>query len=139
MAKSLSERIADRVRKAAASKTATEKNLAAFLAVRDDVRTALDDGWTVKLVWSTLRDEGKITVSYEAFRGYVNRLIVRPPAAAVGTSAPTGAPTPSMPPSGGTDLARPTPSADQAKSPAIVQPGQQGFQFQATPNKGDLV
>lgn len=62
MAKSLSERIAQRV--SAKQPSRTGKNRASFLAVRDDVRKALDDGWPVKVIWDTLRDEGKIEFGY---------------------------------------------------------------------------
>jgi hypothetical protein len=51
------------------------KNRAAFLAVRDDVREAINDGWPVIAIWGTLYEEGKVSFSYETFRMYVNRLI----------------------------------------------------------------
>lgn len=51
-------------------------NRAAFLALRDDICTAMADGWPVKRIWETLRDQGKIGFSYPAFTGYVNRLIL---------------------------------------------------------------
>lgn len=73
MAKTLSARISERVRSQVPNQKA--KNRAAFLAHRDDIRQALDDGWAVKVIWATLKDEGKITFSYQAFTGYVNRLI----------------------------------------------------------------
>jgi hypothetical protein len=44
--------------------------------VRDDVKQALDDGWPRKAIWETLHEEGKIAFSYQAFRTYVNRLIL---------------------------------------------------------------
>ena len=53
----------------------TGKNRASFLAVREDVRKALNDSWPVKAIWDSLRDEGKIEFGYDAFIGYVNRLI----------------------------------------------------------------
>ena len=74
MALNLSARIAKR-NELQKNTTRNARNLAAFLAVRLDVKEALDDGWPVKTIWETLHDEGKITVSYQAFRGYVNRLI----------------------------------------------------------------
>ena len=76
MAKSFSEHIALRV--SARQPSRTGKNRASFLAVRNDVRKALDDGWPVKAIWDTLRDEGKIEFGYDAFIGYVNRLIRNP-------------------------------------------------------------
>lgn len=74
MAKSLSERIAERAAKKKPSRNA--QNRAAFLAIRGDVTQALNDGWPVKTIWQTLHEESKITFSYQAFRGYVNRLIL---------------------------------------------------------------
>lgn len=74
MAKSLSERIAERSKKKSPSRNA--QNRAAFLAIREDIKQALDDGWPVKSIWETLHEEGKVTFSYQAFRGYVNRLIL---------------------------------------------------------------
>lgn len=73
MAKSLSERIAERMR--TKRPTGAAKNRAAFLAVRSDVKTAMDDGWPVKVIWETLREEGKISFGYDAFISYVNQLI----------------------------------------------------------------
>ena len=72
MAKSLSARIAQRKAQGARNR----KNKAAFLAVRDQVRKALDDGWSMFAIWETLHDEKKILTSYESFRRHVNRLIV---------------------------------------------------------------
>ena len=72
MAKSLSARIAQRQAQGARN----GKNKAAFLAVRDQVRKALDDGWSMFAIWETLHDERKILTSYESFRRQVKRLIV---------------------------------------------------------------
>jgi hypothetical protein len=74
MAKRLSARIAERTGRKTPSRSG--KNRAAFLAVRDDVKEAIDDGWPVKEIWETLYEEGKVSFSYEAFRTYVNRLIL---------------------------------------------------------------
>lgn len=73
MAKELSARIAQRTKGKPPSRHG--QNRAAFLAVRDDVKKAVDDGWPVKHIWETLHEEGKISFSYEAFRTYVIRLI----------------------------------------------------------------
>lgn len=47
----------------------------AFLAIRSDVVTALEAGYSIKTVWAFLKDEGRITSSYEAFRRHVQRHI----------------------------------------------------------------
>jgi hypothetical protein len=74
MAKRLSVRIAERTGRKTASRNG--RNRAAFLAVRTDVKQALDDGWPVKVIWETLHEEGKIAFSYAAFCRYVKRLVV---------------------------------------------------------------
>ena len=74
MRKTLSERVAMRAAKKKPSRRAV--NRGAFLAMRSEVKQALDDGWPVKTIWETLQDEGLITFSYQSFRGYANRLIL---------------------------------------------------------------
>jgi len=123
MAKSLSDRIAFR----ASTKNPSQagKNRAAFLAVRDDVRHAMSDGWPVKLIWETLREEGKITFSYDAFNGYVNRLI---------RGTETTEPSSANPPSAKSVK---TDTRAQKTAPKPVQPIG-GFHFNPTPNKEEL-
>jgi hypothetical protein len=53
-------------------------NRAAFLALRQDIKDAMADGWNVMSIWETLHEEGKVSFGYEAFRKYVNRLILLP-------------------------------------------------------------
>ncbi len=73
MGNSLSEQIAAKqmIRKAFAKSV----NKAAFLALKNDIASVLADGWSVKLVWETLVEEGKISFSYKTFCGYIARLI----------------------------------------------------------------
>ncbi len=81
MAKSLYDILAER----AARKPLNQKarNRAAFLANMEEIRQALDDGWSVKDVWEALREEGRIPFGYQAFLGYVKRLIRSQPADSV--------------------------------------------------------
>ncbi len=70
---SLSARIAAR---AVSKKTSiSAQNRAAFLVVREDVRLALNDGWSSKTIWETLLEEEKISCSYPTFNSYVTKLI----------------------------------------------------------------
>ena len=78
MTKNLSARIAERATIKKPSRNG--QNRAAFLALRGDVKQAIDDGWPVKLIWETLREEGKVSFGYQAFRVYANRLILSSPA-----------------------------------------------------------
>ncbi len=54
-------------------------NRVAFLAVLDDVQSQLDAGHAVKHVWKALSDARRISMSYEVFLHYVQRLIGHPP------------------------------------------------------------
>jgi len=129
MAKSLSERIAQRV--SAKQPSRTGKNRASFLAVRDDVRKALDDGWPVKVIWDTLRDEGKIEFGYDAFIGYVNRLIRN---AETSLANPPGNQVKAEKPTPKTKTKPETPQNPKEKPPSVG-----GFTFNPTPNKKDLL
>lgn len=133
MAKSLSERIAERAKKKKPSRNA--QNRAAFLAVRVDVKQALDDGWPVKSIWETLHEEGKVTFSYQAFRGYVNRLIL----AAKPDAPPAPASAPATPGEGTTPEAS-TPAAEGASKTTTQKPAAlPGFTFNANPDKKELL
>lgn len=73
MTKNISLRIAERA--SSKNKARNAKNLAAFLCLRPDIEEAIKDAWPGKTIWETLFEEEKITFSYQAFRGYVNRII----------------------------------------------------------------
>ena len=117
MTKNLSARIAEKARIEKLGRGG--KNRAAFLAQRVDIEQALNDGWSVKIIWETLVDEGKISFSYQAFRGYVNRLIL---------SATKTEP----------KIKKNSDSSDKVAE-AKKQKSLSGFTFQATPKKEDLL
>ena len=75
MSKNLSQRIAERLRNKKQTKHA--KNRADFLVYKTEIEQAMKDGWSVKIIWGTLFDEKKITVSYPAFNNYVNKIIIK--------------------------------------------------------------
>lgn len=145
MAKSLSQRIADRMSRKPAK--AGGQNRAAFLALKSDIEEALADRWPVKSIWETLYAEGKIRFSYQAFRRYVNALIpsMKEPGSLAASSLPTAAPSPqdvacrespAQPAKGRQSLAGNekqrtlAPVADnQSRSP-----GTDGFDFNPNPN-----
>jgi hypothetical protein len=130
MAKSLSERIAARSVKKKPSRSA--QNRAAFLALRVDIKQALDDGWPVKSIWETLHEEGKIDFSYQAFRGYANRLILSPPATEPPAPPPVAEATPAP---GASNPTKPASPKTVVKKPDTAA----GFTFNSKPNKEDLL
>jgi len=115
MQKGLSYRISQRVRDNRSSRNA--RNLAAFLAQRDEISRALQDGWTVCQNWETLHAEQRIATSYNTFCGQVKRLIVKPERTAYPASGPIRAPSPA------------------ARRPAKPD----GFTFSSTPNDEDIL
>lgn len=95
-----------------------DKNLVAFLTVRDDVRAAVQAGFAVKTIWRNLSDAGRIAFSYDAFRGYVARMVDQPAAVGEATTAKAMAPAPKV--------VSPKPEAT-------------GFTFNPVPNKEELL
>jgi len=131
MAKSLSARIAERI--ARKKPAGNVRNRAAFLALRGEVKQALDDGWPVKTIWETLHDEGRVAFSYQAFRGYVNRLILSP--SANGEAAP-------LVMADQSGQAAPRSAPQSARTPAEWKPEKlaaTGFTFNKTPKKEELL
>ncbi len=54
---------------------ARERNLVIFHSLQNDVRAALDAGYSSKTIWSHMQDQGRIDFGYETFLIYVNRVI----------------------------------------------------------------
>ena len=112
MAKNLSERIAERVKKDPGKSKRSNRMI--FVALRGEIAKALNDGWTVKVIWETLREEEKVTFSYQAFNRYVKQLIKDQP-----------------------------PVRSEAASEAPEKPskpdGIKEFKFNANPKKEDLI
>ena len=118
MQKDLSQRISLRVKNNSASRNA--RNLAAFLALRDEIQKALADGWTVYQIWETLNAEKKIVASYATFNNQVKRLILKRKHQAPVQNEPA--------------------SASPVPAPNARQPvKQEGFIFSSIPNKEDLL
>lgn len=109
MAKNYPDQLGDWVKQRDA--TARDRNLVAFLAVRDDVHAALDAGYTAKTIWSNLHDSKRITVSYTAFLRYVKKFVIRTPPE----------------------------SPEPASSPGAKPEKPAGFVFNSTPKKEELL
>jgi len=80
------------------------------LALRDEIQSALNDGWSRHSIWETLFEEGRVTIRYHAFL----RNLLK--AGILGPQHP--------------DVAGPSPTGTSAS------PG--GFLFGGQPNKKDL-
>ncbi|HEL8002163.1 TraK family protein [Legionella pneumophila serogroup 1] len=69
MKKSLIENIM--ISKKSQQKTNARKNKVEFLAIREDISEALEKGWSMTVIWETLRDEESFTATYNTFRLYI--------------------------------------------------------------------
>ena len=65
------------------------KNRSAFLALRDDIKEAMTDGWALKQIYRTLHTQQKITCSYQTFVNYANELILNPKQVSKTTTSPS--------------------------------------------------
>jgi hypothetical protein len=127
-AKGLSQRLGEQAM--TKKRTSAGRNRVAFLAVREEIRSALDDGWTVKAIWTKLREEGAIEFGYDAFIRYVDRL--------VGSSkSPEPTPVP-KPQSEATDKHSSVAKVEDSTGPKKTN-GVPGFHFQPSLRKEDLI
>jgi hypothetical protein len=138
MAKSYSEQLAEWVKQRTES-ARHDRNLVAFLSVRDDVREALDQGWPVKTIWAHMVEQKRIGFGYDTFLIYVKRHVR--PAAEPGVKRRTeGSRAPPVAPAN-----PPAPGSAKGRAPrALVQaqPDQDqlpGFTFNAAPNREELI
>jgi hypothetical protein len=47
----------------------------AFLAMRSEIKQALENGYTAKEVWALLHEKGAMPIQYRTFIDYVNRYL----------------------------------------------------------------
>lgn len=110
----------------------SDKNLVAFMAVRDDVKLAIDAGYAVKTVWANLRETGRINLGYKTFLNYVRRCLGPFPEPAVAS--------PVRPATTVAAEAPPSRKSNPVKTPTRVMPlAMPGFVYNPVPNKEELL
>ena len=67
-------------RENALEKGTSSRNRIEFFRAKDDIQAALDEGWSGRMIWEQLRDEGRIRFGHSAFARYVRTLIQGKPA-----------------------------------------------------------
>ena len=77
MSKKLTELIAEEETKRKQKGTGIN-NRVVFLALREEIKEAMTDGWALKQIYRTLHTQKKITFSYQTFVNYANDLILKP-------------------------------------------------------------
>lgn len=124
MLKSYTEELAEWVKKRGATRPRQDKNVVAFLAIKEDVQAAITAGYSLLTIWEHLHEKGRIPYRYETFLKHVRRHIKgRPPVVEVGIEA--------VKPN------EPQPLAAK-KQPAKPE-APAGFIFNPVPNKEDLL
>lgn len=71
--RSLSERIAER--EVNNTEGRNDKNRAAFILARGEVSKAVEDGFSLLVIYETLYEEGRIPFTYQTFRRYAGQLL----------------------------------------------------------------
>ena len=73
MTKSYTETLSEWVKKQETARTKRNIQKIAFLAVRADVKVAIEAGYALKTIWEHMTETGKITCRYETFLKYANQ------------------------------------------------------------------
>lgn len=68
------------VKKKPAKQPRQDRHVIAFLAVKEDVKSALDAGYSMKTIWEYMQETGRIATRYETFTLHVKRYIKNAPA-----------------------------------------------------------
>lgn len=67
-------------REDALEKGSSSRNRIEFMRAKDDIKTALEEGWSGRMIWERLRAEGRIRFGHSAFAKYVRTQIQGKPA-----------------------------------------------------------
>lgn len=128
MESSYPKELAARIEKRSAEKRRKDVNAVAFLAVRADVKAAIDAGYSVSTIYEDMHEIGRVKSTYETFRQHVLKYIKAAPAVPQPTPAAAGKPN--------------TPTRADRKGGKVEKPapaGITGFNFNPKPNKEDLL
>jgi hypothetical protein len=136
MAKPYNEQLAEWVRQRTQS-ARRDRNRVAFLAVKEDVREALDEGWPVKTIWAHMTEQQRIGFGYDTFLVYVKRYL-RPAA------EPTARRTrrPGAPPLAAKNPPPPERTLSETAHAPVHAPVEDKlpvFTFNAAPNREELI
>ncbi|MBD8829002.1 TraK family protein [Pseudomonas sp. CFBP 13602] len=137
MAKNLSERIAERMKNKKTNVGA--QNRGTFLALKGEITDALDNRWPVRTIWETLHEEGKVSFGYQAFRNYVNSLILAPKRSQKSSTAEGQVQQSADSSSKKKSAVAPAPRAKEPRQSSPQPPASTGFAFDPKPNKEDYL
>lgn len=136
------QELADWAEKRPAKQPRQDKHVVAFLAVRDDVKAALDAGYAMKTIWQHMSETGRIASRYETFTLHVKRFITE----AAPTPKPTQSKQKTTPGSSTKTAALSEPSTPKTEQPVSASLPKEpkkvtisGFSFDPVPKKDDLL
>ena len=115
-----------------AAKPRRKETLAAFLAVRKDVKEAAAAGYALKTIWEHMHETGRVSFRYETFLRHVRRHITN---ASPGLSKQQASEKSESQANGG----------EECKPKALTEPKKSGvssvgrFNFDPTPKKEELL
>lgn len=126
-------------REAEQKKRRKDSSAVEFIAIKKDVAEAIKAGYSLKTIWQYLREQGKLRSTYETFRRHVIRFIKNADKqeilAAKNHEQEHDAP-----------KTQQKPKASSGKKPKPQRPPEKravdqnnGFQYNATPNKEELI
>lgn len=130
MANRYTDELAEWVKKREATRPRQDKSLVAFLAVKEDIREAIDAGYALKTIWAHMNETSKIPYRYETFLKHVHKHIKDKSGSLPSTKGQVIVEKPSS--LGASKPAQPEPK----KNPVIKSAG---FSFDAKPNKEELL
>jgi hypothetical protein len=113
-----------------------------FLAVKKDVTEAIEAGYSLKTIWEYLKEGEKVRSTYETFRRHVKRFIKSAPKgqATLAAKNEVAASSAEKQPADKPEAATPKAESGEDKPKEKPQlPGTGGFNYQAKPNKEDLI
>ncbi|WP_365304691.1 TraK family protein [uncultured Thiodictyon sp.] len=124
------------------NKRSKNRNLVAFLAIREDIREALDKGYSRRSIWEHLSATGKVSYRYEAFLKHVRRHITDiPPKQTIENNRQ---PTTPAPPQAPKPLSHPTQTSEKPQTPTLrpelarPESTRPGFTFNPVANPDEL-
>ena len=126
------------IEKRAAKKRRQDAAAVAFLAVRGDVKAAMDSGYAVTTIYEHMRETGRVKCSYETFRKHVQRFIKAAPAAPAPVPPPAADQAKGEKPAqqeGGSKARKPKPAEPKKTEPSGIA----SFNYNPKPNKEDLL
>ena len=115
--------------------TGRQRYLVEFLAVRDDVRAAVEAGYPVMCIWENMVEAGQIGCGYQTFLNYVNRHVRRDSAAQAPATPPAAMTREKVEKAPRSPNRKRPEKGSQVRAPDAIP----GFTFNSDPRKEDLI